>query len=63
MALDGISIVTAGLMHDAGGFPERITTHGLVGSYGTSISSVIVTYRRLLLLLLHKTHSQLRRHS
>lgn len=51
MALDGISLITDGLMHDAGAFPERLTTHGLVGSYGSAVvSSTIITYRRILLL-------------
>ena len=51
MAIDGISVVTDGLKYGSGSFAERLTSRGLVGSYGSSIStSVIITYRRLLLL-------------
>ncbi len=51
MAIDGISVVTDGLKYGSGSFAERLTSHGLVGSYGSSVlTSMIYTARRLLLL-------------
>lgn len=41
MALDGISLVTDGLVHDTGTWGDRLVSHGLIGSMSSVVAATI----------------------